>query len=150
MRRPFEIYILYVFQLILAINGLVAGVMLALKPDGSLLQMDPSFLDGSPFGSFLVPGLLLFVFNGLLPLLCLAGSVWRFRMKGVEWLNLYPEKHWSWALTLYSGFGTLIWIVVQQLMTQYFILQPIIMIFGILILVLNLLPRIARYQMIQT
>jgi hypothetical protein len=146
MKRPFEIFILYFFLLILAFNGLVAGAMLVLRPDGSLIKMDPTWLDKSPFSSFLVPGILLFLFNGVLPLLCFAGSVWGFRSKLFDRLNLYPEKHWSWAFTLYSGFGTLIWIIVQQLITQYFILQPIILIFGIVILILNLLPRVIRFH----
>ncbi|WP_160297263.1 hypothetical protein [Paenibacillus sp. IHBB 10380] len=28
-------------------------------------------------------------------------------------LNLYQDKHWSWTVSLYSGFALIIWITVQ-------------------------------------
>ena len=41
------------------ITALAGGVMLAVRPDGSLLQAKLSALDGSPFSNWRVPGVLL-------------------------------------------------------------------------------------------
>ena len=42
-----------------SITALAGGVMLAVRPDGSLLQAKLSALDGSPFSNWRVPGILL-------------------------------------------------------------------------------------------
>jgi hypothetical protein len=39
--------------------GLAGGVLLAVRPDGSLLRADPSVLAGTPFSDWRVPGVLL-------------------------------------------------------------------------------------------
>ena len=39
--------------------GLAGGVLLAVKPDGSLLRADPAVLSGTPFGDWRLPGVLL-------------------------------------------------------------------------------------------
>jgi hypothetical protein len=44
--------------------GVVGGVLLAITPDGSLLQADPGALAGTPFGDWRVPGVLLAVLVG--------------------------------------------------------------------------------------
>ena len=40
-------------------TALAGGLMLAVRPDGSLLQARPSALDGSPFADWRMPGILL-------------------------------------------------------------------------------------------
>jgi hypothetical protein len=43
----------------MSLNALPAGILLILRPDGSLIGLPPSLLAGSPFPDFLVPGLVL-------------------------------------------------------------------------------------------
>ncbi|HSM46668.1 MAG TPA: hypothetical protein VK872_02550, partial [Draconibacterium sp.] len=62
-----------------------------------------------------------------------------------RWLNIYPEKFWGWTFSIYSGVITNIWIIVQQLMAEYFILQTIIAAVGLLILIAALLPRVMKF-----
>jgi hypothetical protein len=71
----------------------------------------------------------------------LTSSKWRIP----EFLNIYPDKQWGWTYALYSGIIAILWIIVQQLMTEYFILQPVILSLGILIVILCLLPGIMNY-----
>jgi hypothetical protein len=57
--------------ILLLFNGLGAiygGYLFTAAPDGSLMHMPLSFLDHSPFTSFLIPGIILFIFNGLFSL----------------------------------------------------------------------------------
>lgn len=49
-----------------AINALYAGFVFMLRPDGSLLGITVTWLEHSPFQTFFIPGLLLFVVIGLL------------------------------------------------------------------------------------
>jgi hypothetical protein len=46
---------------------------------------------------------------------------------------------------VYCGIITNSWIIIQQLMAEYFILQTIIAAVGLLILIAALLPRVVRY-----
>ena len=144
MKRPFETWILYLLLLLLAINAFYGGISLMLAPDGSLLGMQPGWLDKTPFSSYFIPGLLLLLMNGILPLLALFGLITKNRT-WFGWLNIYRNTYWGWTFSVYSGIITNIWIIVQQLMAEYFILQTIIAAVGLLILVAALLPRVIRY-----
>ena len=147
MKRPFETWILIVLLVLLAINAFYGGISLILAPDGSLLQMQPSWLEKSPFKSYFIPGFLLLLMNGIFPLLALYGLITKNRT-WFGWLNIYPEKYWGWTFAVYSGIITNIWIIVQQLMAEYFILQTIIAAVGLLIIVVSLLPRVMEYYRI--
>jgi hypothetical protein len=52
--------------LFLGISSCVGGVPLILDPSGGILKMPLTLLHHSPFHSFLVPGLVLLFFNGIL------------------------------------------------------------------------------------
>lgn len=55
---------LVALEFIIGIAALVGGVLLATRPDGSLLQAKVSALSGSPFSDWRVPGILLAVLVG--------------------------------------------------------------------------------------
>jgi len=59
-------------EIFLGIGALFGGGLLILAPDGRLLGMPTTLLSGTPFRSFLVPGLCLFVFVGIAPLVAAA------------------------------------------------------------------------------
>ncbi len=145
MKRPFLTWILWLFLAILSFYGLVAGTMMLVSPDGSLLKMDPEWLQGSPFTSYLIPGLLLFFCIGVLPALAIIGMAFQPDWKWARSVNIYPERNWGWTFSLCSGIGTIIWIIVQQFTTKYFILQPVILTLAVCIIVLTLMPGTMRF-----
>ena len=56
---------------LLVINGLCAlwgGGALIYDPTGEFLQLSADFIKNSPFPNYLIPGIILFVANGLLSL----------------------------------------------------------------------------------
>src|SRR5690349_2082272 len=53
-----------------AIGAVYGGSSLMLHPDGSGLGMTTALLKNSPFPDFFVPGLVLFLINGLFSLFC--------------------------------------------------------------------------------
>jgi peptidoglycan/LPS O-acetylase OafA/YrhL len=64
----------------LSISAIGGGIMLINDPQGVKSGMPISFLDNSPFTSFVVPGIILLVMNGLLSLifaiLIIRGNKW--------------------------------------------------------------------------
>ena len=61
-----------VLEIFLGIGALFGGIQFILAPDGHLLGVPLSMLAGTPFRSFLVPGLLLFTFVGVAPIVAAA------------------------------------------------------------------------------
>ena len=61
----------------LGIGAAAGGLMLIADPTGKRIGMPLSFLDHSPFQSFLIPGIILLVANGILSLLIMAATIRR-------------------------------------------------------------------------
>lgn len=53
---------------LLGLSGLAGGAALVADPSGGLLALDPALLSGTPFPDYDVPGVVLFLANGVLPL----------------------------------------------------------------------------------
>jgi hypothetical protein len=62
-------------EIFLSLGALYGGGALILGPDGHLLGMPTSLLAGSPFHSYLLPGIILFTFVGIAPLLAAAMTI---------------------------------------------------------------------------
>ncbi len=141
--RSIPLYLLIFLHGMLGLGGLYGGGLLVLDPSGRWLGMPMALLEDSPFNNFLIPGLLLLVLVGLLALL-VAYALWaRPKWSAFEKLNAYPDCHWAWAFSLYTGFSLGIWINVQLLMVAaHSTLQPIYGLVALAILVLTLLPPV--------
>jgi len=143
-KNPFELYILYFLMAFLSINGLGGGIVFMIKPDGSMMGMTTDWLAKTPFSNFLIPGIFLFLLNGVFPLITLVGLISRKENRLFNSVNIFADKHWSWTFAIYSGIITITWIIIQQLITNFFVLQPIITSIGLLIIVFNLMPRVQK------
>lgn len=93
--------LLAITELIVALAALPAGFLFILHPDGSALQMPVSLLQGSPFHDYLIPGLFLFIVNGLCQLGAAIMSFRRHRLAGHAGLIL--------------GILLMSWIIIQVL-----------------------------------
>lgn len=72
------IFAVSVFLLLLNGTGaLYGGYSLISDPTGSKLRMPLSFLENSPFSSYLIPGIVLLIVNGIFSFLALAALVLR-------------------------------------------------------------------------
>jgi len=61
--------------ILLLVNGIGAiygGFQLITDPSGTKLQLPLSFLEHSPFNNFLIPGIILFIVNGIFSFVVLA------------------------------------------------------------------------------
>jgi hypothetical protein len=145
MKKPFELILLYGLHIFLATGALYGGTAFIIAPNGSLLGMSEEWISGTFFHSFIIPGILLIIFLGILPILSIFGLRSRGDSRILEKLNIYKNRHWAWSYSLYTGIIAIIWIVCQQLLTSYFILQPIISATGLLIILVTISPRVQKY-----
>lgn len=144
MKKSIELFLLTLLHGNLLTGALYGGVSMIIAPDGHLLGMNTEWLNNSPFTSFLIPGIILSIIGVLFPALCLFGLWTKKEIRLIAALNIFRDKHWAWAYSLYTGIMMVIWIAIQQLMTQYFILQPLISLNGIGIVIITLLPSVQK------
>lgn len=90
--------------LLVAVNALVAGYLFIADPTGERLHIPVSMLEHSPFSDFLVPGIVLFVVNGVLNLVAAVFTIF-------QWKN-FP------FLIVLQGVLLLGWIVIQVIMLR--------------------------------
>lgn len=143
MKRPFVVYLLVAIHILLSVGAFYGGWMLLFDPAG--LGVRTEWLTGSPFDSFVVPGLVLLVFNGVFPLLIAWGLMARPVWRAVGAFNIYTNRHWAWTYSLFSGIILIIWITVQLTMVPSFWLQPAYLAVGLSILICTLWPAVMRY-----
>ncbi|MDX1585615.1 MAG: hypothetical protein R3222_02680 [Balneolaceae bacterium] len=131
---PAGYYLLLVLLLFQALSGLTGGILLVSAPSGSTLHMPPGLLDGSPFENFFIPGLILLLLLGLLPV-AVTLAVWKkYRL----------ARTWSFL----TGLILIIWISVQIVMTGYRADPPLQAIYGtigILIIITVSSSSVRRY-----
>jgi len=137
-------YVLCFLLLFLGLNAIMGGLLLMMKPDGSLMGMTLDWLQNAPFKNYFIPGLILFSTLGLITLFTLAGLVFKMDCTWCSILNIYPDRFWAWTYSVYIGIIAIIWITVQLIMTQYFWIQPVIIFNGVLILMCALHPKIMK------
>jgi hypothetical protein len=91
--------ILGIIQLIVAVGALPAGYLLFSQPDGHAMHMSVDMLAGSPFKDFFIPGLFLFIVNGVFNLMSSVLAFLKYRHTAL--------------LGLLLGFILIVWISVQ-------------------------------------
>lgn len=97
-------WILATLCLVVGVSAVLGGLALAIRPDGSLLQMPTSVLDHTMFASFLAPGLLL------------AGVIGAWQLVTAA-LVIRQSEHADLAGLLAGGSLTL-WIVAQMFLLR--------------------------------
>lgn len=95
------VVILLVFT---GLNALIAGFLLMYDPSGELMGLRTDYIRYSPFPNYFWPGLVLFLFNGLLNLLA---AYWTIKRK----------KHYALAV-ITQGVILMGWIMVQVMMVK--------------------------------
>ena len=127
------------------ISAIFGSLAMMIYPDGDLLKMPLEMLRGTPFKNYFIPGVLLFVFNGLLPIMAAAGLLKRRPEKALPGFGILSNYHWAWSLSLISGIGLIVWILVQIAMIGFWrenLIQAICLTEGLMIVVLTLLPSV--------
>lgn len=116
-----------VLQAFIGTGAVSGGLLLVLDPGGETLGTPIELLDGTPFTTFLVPGIVLLVVNGLGSIVGSVASFIRHRWAGelamalgvflTMWITVqvyWMEPHWLHALyfalgVLEAALGWLVW-----------------------------------------
>lgn len=131
--------LLLIVQGFIALTALAGGTALvlgALVPSlATVLSPPVDYLVGSPFASYLVPGLLLGLVLGGLHV--------------VAFLMLLRRTRWSLVASAVVAFDTMIWIFVQMIVIPFSFLQAIYFAaglaeFGLLLLILGLFSTLPK------
>lgn len=131
----------------LGLGAMGGGGALIISPSGKLLGGLPlSILDNSPFKDFLLPGIILFVVIGLIPVLLVIALVKKPASRIAEYLNFFKDMHWSWSFSIYIAFALIIWIQVETIYVQGVgWLQTFYMFYSIPLIFVALLPQVRNY-----
>ncbi len=134
-RNSAAYFILLALIFFQGISGLYGGGALVLDPTGGTMKMPLNLLDGSPFNTYLIPGLILFVVLGMFPIIVLFG--------------LLRRNVWAWRGALLVSVALIIWIGVEIAMIGYHADPPLQLIYGlvgVVLLVLTQLPSIRKLK----
>jgi hypothetical protein len=120
IERPAYAWLAVVLELFTALGAIPVGIMLITDPTGAGVGFPSGWIEATPFGSYLVPGLYLLLMNGV-GMLVVAG--------------LTVVRHWTapW-LTGVLGTGLAIWIGVQLVvMPEVSYLQALFGVIGVVL-----------------
>ena len=108
--------------------------------------IDDEDAGGHGFPDYLVPGIVLFTFVGVSPILVAYGLLRRPAWRLSEAINSTKGRHWAWAGSWVAGLITLIWIGAETSLLGYIrFLQPVIAIYGTALIILTLTRRARDY-----
>jgi len=116
---------LILLEVLVAVGAVFGGVGLIAN---NAIGMLPEWLEGTPFTSWTVPGLLLLLVIALpMAVAAIAESLY---------------LRWAFATSVLAGVAQLSWIVAQWLIMQrYFFLQPVMFVAGVGVLALALVAH---------
>lgn len=119
------------FQILIGLGAMLGGGMLVADPTGQALGMSVTWLDGTPFTNYLIPGLTLLLVNGLGTLI---GSVFTLKL-----------HQFAGEFALALGTFMILWITIQVSLIGYMnFLQPLYFVVGIVESVFGLLLMRSR------
>jgi len=124
IERPAYTWIAIGLELFTAVGAIPVGIQLLMDTTGKMVGFPPGWIEATPFGSYLLPGIYLLLVNGL-GMLILAGLTFL--------------RHWTapW-LTGILGVGLMIWIGVQLVvMPETSFLQAMFGAIGIVLAVIG-------------
>jgi len=136
--RPISDYLLLILVLFQGLSGIAGGIGLILDPTGASMNIPLRWLQGSPFQTYMIPGIVLFTVLGLFPLACFIGLLKRSRL--------------AWFGSLLIAVALLIWIFVEILIIGYQTQPPLQAIYGavgVLLLLLVLLPSVKQFYALE-
>ncbi len=148
MKRPIALWILAFWLFFLAFGGLYGGIAMLLDPSGSILQMT-MLLPRLHIQNYILPGLFLLAFMGLLPLFLIYALLVRPSWPWAQVLFLPLKYHGAWIGTLALGVLLAIWLALQAIMIGFKTpIQFVIAFTEVFILIFALLPPVRKYYLI--
>ncbi|MGF1504078.1 MAG: hypothetical protein ACFB51_02915 [Anaerolineae bacterium] len=132
INRPLTVYLLIALMVFTGLGGLGGGMAFLHDPTGSTMGLSLALLAGSPFHSYLVPGLFLLLILGLGPL-AIAVALWQG----------HPR---AWDASLAMGATLRLWISIEtSIIGLGSWMQPFFFLVGAAMMGLTVAPASRRY-----
>lgn len=120
IERPAYAWLAVALELFTALGAIPVGLMFLSDPTGASIGLPSGWIEATPFGTYVIPGLYLLLMNGLGMLVAAGLTVAR-----------HPWAPW---LTGILGAGLVIWILVQVVvMPELMWLQGLFLVIGIVL-----------------
>jgi len=130
---------------LLSLGALYGGLFMLIDPSGEALKMPITMLENSPFHDYLIPGIILFIFFGLFPILLLRALVKNSYSRFFEGLNILTDMHWAWTFVIYLSIALIIWIQVQmEIIGEVHWIHTLYTLWGLAMIALGLMPGIRK------
>ena len=130
----------------LGLGAIGGGAVFIISPSGKLMGMPLSILNPSPFYNFLIPGIILFLMLGVLPILLSIALIKKPQSKLAEHFNFCHDMHWSWTFSIYIAFTLIFWIQIEMvLLNAVSWLHTIYILLAVLIIFVALLPQARNF-----
>jgi len=127
----------------LGFGAIGGGGALIISPTGELLGMPLSMIEKSPFSSFFVPGFILFLVLGLVPIVLIIALLKKPESKLAERINFFKDMHWSWTYSIYIAFVLIIWIQIEMaFLSSVHWVHTFYMFFAVVIIFTAILPQV--------
>ena len=134
--------IILIFLLVILSLGALAGGTALIVSAIQVRELIPQIsLINSPFHSMLIPGIILFIFIGMLPALTIYGLITERKNEWLELFNIYHDKHWSFSYSIYSSIILILWIDFEILFIGFNVLQFLYTLLGVAIMIAALYPK---------
>lgn len=142
-RRPFWVYLLVFFCVVLGLGGLYGAMSFITNPSGGSMGMDVSMLRGF-MNTYLPFGIFLLLAFGIAPLV-LAWALLA-RPRWFPDITRATGRDWAWVVTLVMGAGLLVWMAGQFIIMGYQApIQAFTTFLGAVITLLSLVPSVRQY-----
>lgn len=125
--RPRSLWVVIGLLALLGIRGLAGGAAFLVDPSGGVVGVPTEVLTPLPIDDFMLPGLVLFVGLGLLPLASAYG--------------LYTNRRWAWHVAVSVGILLCAWAVAEGFLLGFGArLQGLNMLQALVLLLVSLAP----------
>ena len=116
---------LFILLSFISVTAILSGLMMIGYPDGSALNLSSDLLHGTPFKNYLIPGILLVIFVGIINLLAVFYNMRR------------DPKRYAW--TLAGGIMICGWIITQMIIIRSFQwLHMVYLAMGVVVILISL------------
>ena len=141
-----ETYLLAALLIILSIGAIYGGMSLIDDSSGENLNLQLAEYVDFPFKDFLIPGVMLLILFGFIPLLLIYPLFTKPKYSWANIFNIYKRRHWVWIYPVYLGIILVCWVNFQILMIGYnSYVQIIYSFYGLSLIAVSLLPKHMRF-----
>ena len=127
----------------LGVGAIGGGLVLILSPSGEMLGIPLSVIQNSPFNSYLIPGIILFLVLGITPCLLIFALIEKPKWRFPEFFNFFRDMYWAWSFSIYVAFALIIWIQTEMIyMQSVHWAHTLYLVIALIILFVALLPQV--------